>query len=74
MSTPALSLQKALAREVVSERIRARRTPAHRYVRTAQVLRRLAERLDPVPVPPRDARRDPAARRGTSGARTVGAC
>lgn len=48
---PALSLQQAVARELIRERTRLQPRVVARHARTALVLRRLAERLDPAPEP-----------------------
>lgn len=54
------SLQEALAREVILDRVAQRRwenQPVRRHVRSALLLRRLAEKLDPVADPAHQARR-----------------
>ncbi|MDN5798144.1 MAG: hypothetical protein L0H79_20685 [Intrasporangium sp.] len=53
-----LTQHEALARQIILERTsrRHRERPVHRHVRSALLLRRLAERLDPATMPDASAR------------------
>lgn len=72
---PLLSPQEAIARELIIDRVQRRHAhrPERRHARTAAVLRRLAERLDPQPVTWSVPRRDGTPAR-PSGTRPAGAC
>ena len=72
---PLLSPQEAIARQLIVDRVHRRHAhgPDRRHSRTAAVLRRLAERLDPQPVTWQAQRRDGAPAQ-PSGIRPAGAC
>lgn len=68
---PILSPEEAIARELIIDRVQRRHVhrPDRRHTRTAAVLRRLAERLDPQP-----ASRQTQAPARPSGIRPARAC